>query len=302
MSGELSSGADARVELGTPGGGAAATLWWNQVPALAGEKLGVIGEFAAASEHAALEVLAAATGRLRTEGCTLAVGPMDGNTWRKYRLVTAAGTEPPFFMEPVNPPEWPEWWRAAGFGILAEYYSSATQDLGKSDARLAGVTARLTAAGMTIRPLDPACFEEELGRIHDVSVESFQENFLYTPLPRAEFIAQYRTVQTRVRPELVRLAEQQGRAVGYVFALPDWAQAQRGEPITTVIVKTLAVRPGRAYAGLGAWLLGDVHAAAERLGYRRAIHALMHETNQSRNLSAHYAETIRRYALFSRRL
>ncbi|HEX2099923.1 MAG TPA: GNAT family N-acetyltransferase, partial [Candidatus Synoicihabitans sp.] len=125
-------------------------------------------------------------------------------------------------------------------------------------------------------------------------------NYLYTPLPREAFIAQYRAVQARVRPELVLLAEHAGRAVGYVFAVPDLAQAQRGEPVSTFIVKTLAVLPGRTYAGLGALLLAAVHDAARGLRFQRVIHALMHENNRSRNLSAHYAQTIRRYTLFSR--
>ena len=36
-----------------------------------------------------------------------AVGPLDGSTWRRYRLVTERGVEPPFFMEPDNPDDWP---------------------------------------------------------------------------------------------------------------------------------------------------------------------------------------------------
>jgi GNAT superfamily N-acetyltransferase len=295
-------GADARVAATGAEGAGEALLWWRQVPALPGETLGVIGGFCAESEAAAGEVLAGAAERLRAAGCTRAVGPMDGNTWRRYRLVTDIGTEPPFFLEPANPPEWPAWWRQAGFTPLAEYYSSATRDLAARDLRLVGVTARLAAAGVVIRPLAGARFEEELGGIYDVSVASFRDNFLYTPLPREEFFAQYRAVQARVQPELVLLATQAGRTVGYVFALPDWAQAQRGEPVTTMIVKTLAVLPGRAFAGLGAWLLDEVQAAGARLGFGRAIHALMHETNKSRNLSAHTAETIRRYTLYSRRL
>jgi GNAT superfamily N-acetyltransferase len=302
MSGELPMGADARVGATGAEGAGEALLWWRQVPALPGETLGVIGGFHAESEAAAGEVLASAAARLRTEGCSCAVGPMDGNTWRRYRFVTEAGVEPPFFLEPANPPEWPTWWRQAGFTPLAEYYSSATRDLAMRDGRLAGVTARLAVAGVKIRPLELARFEEELGGIYDVSVVSFRDNFLYTPVPREEFFAQYRAVQARVRPELVLVATQAGRTVGYVFALPDWAQVQRGELVTTMIVKTLAVLPGRAFAGLGAWLVDEVQAAGERLGYRRAIHALMHETNKSRNLSAHTAETIRRYTLYSRRL
>lgn len=302
MNDALPLGADARVAATAGDGEAEALLWWRAAPPLAVERLGVVGGFRATGAAAAAEVLARAGERLRAEGCTLAVGPMDGNTWRRYRFVTEAGDEAAFLLEPANPPEWPAWWRAAGFAPLAEYFSTVADDLTARDERLGGVAARMAAAGVTMRPLDPARYEEELGRIYEVSAVSFRENYLYTPLPREEFIGQYRALQAKVRPEHVLLAEHAGRPVGYVFAIPDLAQAQRGEPVTTLIVKTLAVLPSRAYAGLGALLLGEVHAAGARLGLRRAIHALMHESNRSRNLSAHYARTIRRYALFSRRL
>lgn len=278
------------------------SLWWTQVPPLEGERLGVIGRFSAKDATAAQAILARACEELKARGCTLAVGPMNGNTWRSYRLVTEAGDEPPFLLEPVNPPEWPDWWRAAGFGPLTEYYSSATEDLESRDERIEGVATRMRAAGVTVRALDAGKFEEELERIYDVSVVSFQSNYLYTPLPKEAFLAQYLALKARVKPELVLLAEHAGKPVGYVFAVPDYAQAARGEPVTTIIVKTLAVLPGRQNAGLGAWLLAEVHTAAKTLGFKRAIHALMHETNKSRNLSAHYAKTIRRYTLFATRL
>lgn len=284
------------------GGAAEASLWWTRVPELPGERLGVIGGFAATSDSAAGRILARAAGELRQRGCTLAVGPMDGNTWRRYRFVTEPGAAPPFFLEPWNPPDWPAWWRQAGFEPLAEYSSAITEDLAARDPRLDAAAARMADAGIAIRPLDPARFEEELARIYEVSVASFQENYLYTPLPWEAFLAQYRAIRPCVNPELVLLAEQAGRPVGYVFALPDQAQAERGEPVTAIIVKTLAVLPARGNAGLGALLLGKAHEAARSLGFTRAIHALMHETNKSRNLSARYARTIRRYTLFAKRL
>lgn len=70
----------------------------------------------------------------------------------------------------------------------------------------------------------------------------------------------------------------------------------------TVIIKTVAVLPGRAYAGLGNVLVARVQAIAYALGYRRAIHALMHDSNNSRNLSDRYARSIRRYTLYARKL
>jgi len=295
-------GEDLQLKEVRDNGTAEARLWWTHVPTLPGERLGVIGHFHADNEAAAAAVLARALGELRARGCTRAVGPMDGNTWRSYRFVTDPGTEPPFLLEPANPPAWPAWWRESGFAPLAEYFSTASDDVTTRDPRLVTVAARMAAAGIRMRPLNPAAFDEELGRIYDVSVVSFQENYLYTPLPRETFLAQYQAVRTLVRPELVMLAEQGDRPVGYVFALPDLAEASRGVPVRTFIVKTLAVLPGRAYAGLGALLLGEVHTAAQALGFTRVIHALMHQSNTSRNLSAHYAQTIRRYTLFSQPL
>lgn len=289
---------DAQIRSGT----ASASLWWNHVPSMMGEKIGVIGQFAVESESDVATLLCRACEDLSAHGCTLAIGPMDGNTWNRYRFVTESSDEPAFLLEPMNPIEWPRWWLNAGFERLAEYFSTATEDLVARDPRVHGLAERMTAAGVTLRSLDAEHFEEDLERIYEVSLVSFTGNFLYTPLPREAFFAQYRQIKDRVRPEIVLIAEQAGHPVGYVFALPDYAQAQRGEPITTVIVKTLAVWPGRQHAGLGAWLLAEVHAEARKLGFTRAIHALMHETNKSRNLSAHYAKTIRRYTLFSKRL
>lgn len=302
MSGQLPMNADEKVEVGCGGGSAAALLWWTHVPLIPGETLGVIGGFQATGAEAAARVLEEACTVLRAKGCTLAVGPMDGNTWRRYRWVTEMGNEPTFFLEPANPSDWPGWWRAAGFGSLAEYYSAASDDLETRDVRLGEAASRVGNAGIVLRSLNPAQFEAELDRIYDVSVVSFRENYLYTPLPRADFIAQYRAVQPLVRPELVRLAERHGKPVGYMFALPDQAQAQRGQPVTNVIMKTIAVLPEYGGLGLGGLMFAEVHAAAKALGFKRAIHALMHENNKSRKMSAHYAKIIRRYTLFSRRL
>jgi GNAT superfamily N-acetyltransferase len=109
-------------------------------------------------------------------------------------------------------------------------------------------------------------------------------------------------VRSLLSPELVVLAERAGELVGFLFALPDFAQAQRGEVIDTVILKTLAVLPSLAGMGLGSLLSAAVHTRAYHLGYRRAIHALMHVENRSRRISAHIAQPFRGYTLFARPL
>jgi hypothetical protein len=278
------------------------SLWWQRVPDLPGERLGLIGHYAAADERAGAAALARACQQLAGRGCTLAVGPMDGSTWHRYRLLTERGAEPPFFLEPDNPDGWPEHFTSSGFDVLAGYFSSLNPDLSRRDPRVPAAQARLAGAGVAIRALDLDHFDAELQRIFAVAQVSFRPNFLYTPLTAESFLDLYRPLRMYVHPELVLIAEQEGRPVGFLFATPDWLQAQRGQQIDSVVVKTVAVLPERAFAGLGA-ILGDIcHQRALELGYRRAIHALMHENNVSLNISRRTGTVIRRYALYSRRL
>jgi GNAT superfamily N-acetyltransferase len=277
----------------------------GEIPTLPGERLGSIGQYEAPDPTAGKAALDDACAQLAAKGCTLAVGPMDGNTWRRYRFVTGGDTtEPPFFLEPTNPAEYPFHWLAAGFTPLAEYTSALTEDLTLTDPRIARLFERLAAQGMTLRPVDIAHADEDLHAIYELSLTSFRRNFLYTPLAETEFLQQYRRILPYVRPDLTVMAHAaDGTLAGFLFALPDLHEAQRGEPLRTVIVKTVAILPGREWAGLGLLLLDTCHKAARAAGFSRAIHALMHESNASRNVSGAYAgRTMRRYTLYARRL
>lgn len=279
------------------------TLWWNVAPHIEGEKPGIIGHFQASSEEAGKLVLEQAVQRLREAGCSKAIGPMDGNTWRRYRVLTDRGAEPPFFMEPDNPDIWPRIFERAGFTPLSVYTSSLVSDLTRQDPRAERVQGRLLNDGISIRQLNPDHFEDDLRRIYEVSVISFTQNYLYTGLSEDAFLAQYLPYREKIRRELVFLAEDQGKPVGYLFAIPDYAEAMRGEPIRTVVGKTLAVLPGRRYAGLGLVLVGRLHASSHDLGYRRLIHALQHEgNNKVRNMSEYFGQVMRRYTLYARSL
>lgn len=278
------------------------SLWWRNSPVYQNHRLGLVGHYAVADGTAARRLLQHAGEQLRAHDCTLAVGPMDGNTWRRYRFITERGSEPLFFLEPDHPDDWPRHFVSSGFVPLAQYFSGLNSDLAQADPRIERAAERFAAMGVRVRSIDMQCFEAELRKIYVVSEISFKDNFLYTPLSEEEFLAQYRQVQKYVRPELVLIAEQEGRPLGFIFTIPDWLQSQRGQAIDTVIVKTVAVLPDRAHAGLGTFLVGQSQTVARELGYRRAIHALMHESNVSRNISAHDATTMRRYTLFAKSL
>jgi len=275
------------------------SLWWRRTPAYPGHRLGLIGHYAADNAQTAAQVLTHACERLRDAGCTLAVGPMDGSTWRRYRLLTQRGSESVFFLEPDNPDDWPGHWESAGFTPLAHYFSAVVNDLNMPDDSLA---ARLSGEGYRIHSVDPARIPAALEAIWTVAVDAFAQNFLYTPLAKEEFLAGYTQLLPHVRPELVLTAEHGGRPAGFCFAIPNLLQGARGEPIDTIVVKTLAVSADHARRGLGKLLYRRTLNAAAALGYRRALLALMHEDNPSRRIGGPGARDIRQYILYARPL
>ncbi len=276
------------------------SIWWKATPAYQNHQLGLIGHYSANDVEAGTEILRHACEMLLSHGCTMAVGPMDGNTWNRYRLMTERGVHPTFFLEPDNADDLPQHFLGNGFSQLAEYFSTITDELHLRDPRMEIVAEKMKAFGVKIRSIQPGNFLSELAKIYEVSLAAFQNNFLYTPLEKADFIAQYEQLKKFVRPELVLLAEQENRSVGFLFALPDMAQAQRGQMIDTFIVKTVAVLPEPEFAGLGSLLVAHSHEIGAALGFTKAIHALMHEANKSRSISKHYSQQLRRYALFGK--
>ncbi|HBR00511.1 MAG TPA: N-acetyltransferase [Cyanobacteria bacterium UBA11691] len=276
------------------------SLWWKNTPNYGQETLGFIGHYAVQDRQSAKALFSRSLEILGQHHCTLAVAPIDGNTWRNYRWITDRGEHPVFFLEPDNPPDYVEEILGAGFSPLAGYYSALVTDLNQGDRRLERVGDRLKKLDITLRPLNLDKWEEELRQIYHVSRIAFARNFLYTPLSESEFIEQYNPVRSYINPELVVLAQQGNAIVGFLFALPDFCLRQRNLRVETVILKTVAILPRKDYAGLGSFLVWQCHQIAQKLGYKSVIHALMYQGNSSLNISHRYAQPIRQYTLFAK--
>jgi len=276
------------------------SLWYRATPSYGAERLGFIGHYATRDEPTSRALLAYACEELRRQECALAVAPIDGNTWRRYRLLTERGSRPMFFLEPDNPDDWPSHFTSQGFAALAHYYSSIAENVTAPSNE--DVAVDLASQGFTIRPLDLARFSDEMHKIFEISVSAFAHNFLYSPIREEEFLSQYAAIRPYLTPDLVLIAEWQGEPAGFAFAVPDLFQLQHGEPVNTLVFKTLAVHPRFSRRGLGGLLVRRMHQLAPAHGFRNIIHALMYEKNPSTRISAHYASVFRRYALYAKAL
>ena len=268
--------------------------------------VGRIGHVAWPTAAAGAELLAGAVDRLQAEGATRAVGPLDGSTWFDYRVVTdpaPGGVQAPrFALEPWPGPAVAPAFRAAGFAPVARYLSSRVGRLPDASARAAADLDRLRRRGVTVRSFRPGDAARELAALHGLLLAAFARNPYYAPLDLGRFQALYRPLVRRVDPELVVVAQAEGRPVGVLLAVPDWAQAERGGPVDAVVCKTLAVDPAWQGGGVGGALTRVVQERARRGGAVSAVHALMHDGNASVRISRHLGTPVRRYALLGRDL
>ena len=265
---------------------------------------GLIGAVSFDDADAGRALLAEACRHFAARGAARVLGPMDGSTWRAYRLVLPPGEQPappggvalPSFPgEPTNPPDAADAWRAAGFEIVARYESSIVLDL-------SAAVAGLPPPGVRIRPLALERYDDELDVLFDTSLRGFAANPYYAPIGRDEFRALYLPLRPLVDPAFVEIAEDDaGRVLGFLLCYP-WSGAEApGRPV--LIAKTIAVVPEARGRGLGGLLFAraHAHARARERGFGAVVHALMHESNLSTRLSGdQHAQPFRRYALFGR--
>ena len=259
----------------------------------AGAPIGLLGFFECRDDGAVARMLFdEATSWLRVRGAGRIVGPMDGDTWHRYRVNVGPFAQPPFPLEPWNPAWYGDLWQRAGFSPLETYSSKWIDDVARLLPALEGARTRSEERGVRVRRLRREHLREELALVHDLSSRIFADAFLYSPIPRDEFLAVYSGIERFLDPELVLFAEtDDGAPVGFVFAYDDPARP-------AVHYKTIGVLPEWRRPGVAAALSHHVYSAALRRGRPQGNHALMRDDNRSQALDQGYGEIFRRYVLY----
>lgn len=278
------------------------SLWYRDTPQTRHGRAGLIGHYGSADDRAAAALIEMACRQLARQGCSFAVGPMNQNTWRDYRIVTESDGRPAFFLEPVDSPHWQDDFVRNGFGEIAGYSSVIVDDLNLRLGRLESVRNRMEKERIRIRPIRADRLESDLEQIYAVVCTAFAENPFYVPISRDDFFEMYRPLGKTLSADLALLAFAGDTLVGFCFAVPDLLQSAREEVMDTIVVKTFAALPQPAYGGVGQVLLEEVHQRAAARGFRRAIHALIRDGAPSQRIAQRYGVPFRRYGLFGREI
>ena len=190
---------------------------------------GMIGFFEALDKPDAIKaLLREAISGLNAQGAKKIIGPMEGDTWHRYRLNTGPFDSPPFLMELYNPDYYPALWESSGFELFEKYYSKHVPDIGQAMKGLEKNNDKLITEGYKLRHIDLHRFSEELELLYDLSCSIFKNNFLYTRISKEEFLGLYDGVKPLIESELIWFAQApDGTNAGFIFAFPDRFEAVR---------------------------------------------------------------------------
>lgn len=236
-------------------------------------------------------VLGMAADMAQARGAQALIGPMEGDTWHSYRLVSETDPSPPFLMEPTSGPQDMAAFTQAGFTTISSYFSASAH---LSDIPVASPE---TTDAFTIEAWDGTAPEALFAQVHALSCTAFARNPFYKDITLPDFLAMYMPFVPLLKNDLILFArDPAGTLKGFLFGIPNYAEGSQPE---TAILKTYAsLKKGAGHA-----LSARFYDNARAMGFTKVIHALMHEDNLSAIRSGmNNAHVFRRYALMGRQL
>lgn len=196
-----------------------------------GDTTGFFGFFESIDDQNVADALLRAAERfLAARGRTSAQGPMNFSTNEELCspgvLIDGFDT-PPKIMMAYTPSYYARLLENAGYvkakDLLGYYLDASTtpKHLVRGMARLG------KAEGIRMRALNLKDFNGELARIKSIYNSAWERNWGFVPMTEAEFEHMAKQLKPIIDPELIVIAEVEGKPVGFALQLPDFNQAMK---------------------------------------------------------------------------
>jgi GNAT superfamily N-acetyltransferase len=190
------------------------------------DRVGFFGFFESIDDQdVANALLEAAAGWCRALGHDVLRGPTSFSVNDECGLLVDGFDTPPALMMPHNPPYY--------IGLLERGGLVKAKDLwvyqGGSEQGYVPVPERLARAtemirqrqGITLRSLNMKNFEGEVERIKELYNSAWEKNWGFVPMTEHEIDHLAEQFKPVVIPEMVPMAEKDGKLIGFGIALPD---------------------------------------------------------------------------------
>lgn len=287
-------------------------------------QLGLFGFFECIDDFDVAESLFAAAERWLVErGMRRVRGPIDLSTHNNCLFLIDGFDSPPAIMMPYNPAYYPEFAARVGFERAKDAVAyDFPLDRPLSERFLRGYRVAV-ASGITFRSIRTkgSGFQQDCRALYRLFTEAFEDNWSSTSRTEEEFLEEAQDLKNLARPEIIQIAEHDGRMVGLFMALPDYNIALKhvgGRLNVWGIAKFLwhrrKINSGRVVAicSLPQYQrrmvpLAVIHAGMEggrHLGYRRAELSWVWEDNSAsrRLIEAAGGTVYKRYRIYEKSL
>ena len=191
-----------------------------------GDRVGFFGFFESIDDQAVADaLLTAAADWCRALGHDVLRGPASFSVNDECGLLVDGFETPPALMMPHNPRSYIALVERAGFSKAKDLWVYQ----GGSEERYVPVPERLARAtelirqrqGITLRALNMKDFEGEVERIKELYNSAWEKNWGFVPMTEREIDHLAEQFKPVVIPELVPMAEKDGKLIGFGIALPD---------------------------------------------------------------------------------
>jgi len=198
-----------------------------------GDRVGFFGFFESVDDQAVADgLLRAAADWCRARGHDVLRGPASFSVNDECGLLVDGFDTPPTLMMPHNPRYYVTLLERAGFAKAMDLWVYQ----GGSEERYVPVPERLARGtelirqrmGITLRPLDMKNFHGEVERIKELYNAAWEKNWGFVPMTDHEIDHLAEQFKPVVIPELVPIAERDGKVIGFGISLPDLNVVFRG--------------------------------------------------------------------------
>lgn len=191
-----------------------------------GDRVGFFGFFESVDDQAVADALLdAAADWCRNHGHDVLRGPASFSVNDECGLLVDGFDAPPTLMMPHNPRYYISLLERAGFAKAKDlwvYQGGTEEHYVPVPERLARGTELIRQRqGITLRPLNMRDFQGEVERIKELYNAAWEKNWGFVPMTEHEIDHLAEQFKPVVIPDMVPMAEKDGKLIGFGIALPD---------------------------------------------------------------------------------
>jgi GNAT superfamily N-acetyltransferase len=153
-------------------------------------------------------------------------GPIDLSSNHRCGLLVHGFDLPPAIMMSYNPPHYRDWLEGFGLRKAKDLLGFTTHQDTYQPERIHRVGRMVIERfGITERAFYPRAFAAEIERLWQLYNDCWEHNWGFVPMTQREFRAQAQAFRPLLVPSTCRIAEVDGKPVGFALGLPDVNQA-----------------------------------------------------------------------------